>query len=113
PAPGWICVRWLKALGKYSYGIYVWHWPVQLIMVDAYAFHPARTPAAGAAQASAFLLGGVLLSLLCGWASYLAIERPFLRLKRFFGYEGGRRVVHATPDTTVTDATPATTPFAL
>jgi peptidoglycan/LPS O-acetylase OafA/YrhL len=33
-----------------------------------------------------FLVAGIGGSVVLGWLSYLIIERPFLRLKRFFVY---------------------------
>jgi len=87
PAPKWMCAPWLTMLGKYSYGIYVWHWFVRQIMGVVYARHPASSPAGGAAAALAFLVVGVVISTSCGWASYIVLERPFLTLKRLFRYE--------------------------
>lgn len=53
----------------------------------AYAKYPASSPAEGAAAAIAFLAVGVLISTGCGWASYVVLEAPFLKLKRLFRYE--------------------------
>ena len=94
PAPRWMCAPWLRLLGKYSYGIYVWHWFVRQIMGVVYAKYPASSPAGGAVAAILFLLVGLLLSTGCGWASYVVLEAPFLKLKRLFRYE---RVVHTRP----------------
>jgi peptidoglycan/LPS O-acetylase OafA/YrhL len=77
--PGWMTARPMRALGTYSYGIYVWHWFVQVPMV-AYAadLHPA-----------VFAATGVAVSLILGVVSYHVLERPFLQLKRGFGYATG------------------------
>jgi peptidoglycan/LPS O-acetylase OafA/YrhL len=77
-SPRGLGLRPLRALGKYSYGIYVWHWPLQQVML---IYHADRFSPAG------FLAAGLLGSLALGWLSYLVIERPFLNLKRFFAYE--------------------------
>jgi peptidoglycan/LPS O-acetylase OafA/YrhL len=75
--PRWMTARSMRALGTYSYGIYVWHWFVQFPMV-VYAshLHPA-----------AFAVTGVVASVLLGVISYHALERPFLQLKRGCGYD--------------------------
>jgi peptidoglycan/LPS O-acetylase OafA/YrhL len=96
PGPNWMRARWLELLGKYSYGIYVWHWPVQRVLLDLYGSRRAPTPALGATEAAAFLMGGALLSVCCGWASYKVIEQPFLRLKRFFSYDVDRDALEPT-----------------
>jgi peptidoglycan/LPS O-acetylase OafA/YrhL len=87
PAPAWLRASWLMTLGKYSYGIYVWHWFVRQIMAVVYTRYPASSPAGGAAAAIAFLVVGVPIAVGCGWASYVVIEGPFLRLKRLFRYQ--------------------------
>ncbi len=87
PAPQWMCAPWLRLLGKYSYGIYVWHWFVRQIMGVVYAKYPASSPAGGAVAAVAFLVVGLLISTACGWVSYVVLEAPFLKLKRLFRYE--------------------------
>jgi peptidoglycan/LPS O-acetylase OafA/YrhL len=70
----WAVLRWL---GKYSYGIYVWHWPLHRVMgMHLQAFTPI-----------AFLSIGIAGSLLLGYASYHVIEAPFLRLRSLVKYE--------------------------
>jgi len=87
PAPKWLCAPWLRMLGKYSYGIYVWHWFVREIMGVVYGWYPASSPEGGAVAVVAFLVVGLLLSVTCGWVSYVVLEGPFLKLKRLFRYE--------------------------
>lgn len=87
--PGaWLTAAPLRSLGKYSYGIYVWHFPLQRVLLGWYATRPAEPSAAALMDALVFVSAGLLGSLLLGWTSYHLIERPFLRLKRFFGYTG-------------------------
>jgi peptidoglycan/LPS O-acetylase OafA/YrhL len=81
----WLASRTLRALGKYSYGIYVWHFPLQRALLDWYGFQPPASGARGV-DTVVFLAAGIGGSLILGWISYLVIERPFLRLKRFFLY---------------------------
>jgi peptidoglycan/LPS O-acetylase OafA/YrhL len=81
----WLGNRALGALGKYSYGIYVWHFPLQRALLDWYGFQPPPSGVRGV-DTVLFLIAGIGGSVLLGWISYCVIERPFLRLKRFFVY---------------------------
>lgn len=83
---GWLCsllvkVKQLRWLGKYRYGIYVWHYLV-LCFVGAVAItaNQANT-ILGIGLSSIYFLSSIYLSLLAGWLSWHAIERPFLNLK--------------------------------
>ena len=79
---------WLRWLGRYSYGIYVWH-----LIFAGFVIAPTRhlvgliTPNKGP-QMLAGALTGTAASLLLGYISYHAYEVHFLRLKRFFAYRG-------------------------
>jgi peptidoglycan/LPS O-acetylase OafA/YrhL len=85
-APPWLLHPALRTLGKYSYGTYVWHWPIQRLMLVAYASTAPADRLQGALQALAFVGVGIAGSLACGCASYYLVETPFLRLKRLFAY---------------------------
>lgn len=71
------------AIGRRSYGIYLYHWPIFLFLgVDT------RLPV---------LAIGVALSFAAAWISYALVERPFLAMKRRWegdrpGIATGRRV---------------------
>ena len=91
-------LRPLRFLGRYSYGIYVWH-----ILLAGLIIPPTRILVAhlGLGKGPQFLAGaiaGTILSVLIGVLSYHLIEAHFLRLKRLVPY---RR-----------DATPPLPPFA-
>ena len=77
----------LRLLGRYSYGIYVWHWPLQRVLLSDFA--PVLPPVA-------FLALGVVGSFALAWVSYHAIELPFLHLKRFVAYGHEGRPVEST-----------------
>jgi peptidoglycan/LPS O-acetylase OafA/YrhL len=77
----------LRLLGRYSYGIYVWHWPLQNVMLSHYV------PVLGPGK---FFVTGLLGSFALAWVSYHAIELPFLHLKRFVAYGHERRPVEST-----------------
>jgi len=87
-APAWslatrvFCSRWMMLLGKYSYGLYVYHHFVsyyctrhgtEFVLASAVGSHTAAV----AIQAAA----GMVLSLVMAWLSYEFFERYFLQLK--------------------------------
>lgn len=73
--------RWLRVLGKYSYGIYVYHWLVQYCLV--------KLNLAGLRGSSPWLIFGLVSMITAGtaWASYHLLERPFLSLKRYARFD--------------------------
>lgn len=80
--PRWMCGRVLTTLGKYSYGIYVWHWPVQFSFV---------TFGKGQMNPAVFIGGGLVATCALALVSYHLLEAPFLRLKDRVGY-GAKRL---------------------
>lgn len=91
-ADRWLAVRPLRALGKYSYGIYVWHFPLQRALLAWYGFYAPAPGASHVADTVLFLLAGLGGSVFLGWISYHLIERPFLRLKRLFVYSAAESI---------------------
>jgi peptidoglycan/LPS O-acetylase OafA/YrhL len=79
-AEGWLksALSWapLVFLGKISYGIYLWHFPI----IDIGRGHVP--------EALLFVLP--LLGLACAVGSYYVVERPFLRLKDRWAAKGSR-----------------------
>jgi peptidoglycan/LPS O-acetylase OafA/YrhL len=65
---------WLRSFGKYSYGIYVIHYPML-------ALFPAR-PGLGSFALS--VTGGICLSYAAGVASWHVLEKHFVQLKQHF-----------------------------
>jgi peptidoglycan/LPS O-acetylase OafA/YrhL len=57
-----------------SYGVYLYAWPIQSSLIYLY---PAASP---------WLTGFItlVLSALCGFASWICIEQPALAMKRYF-----------------------------
>jgi peptidoglycan/LPS O-acetylase OafA/YrhL len=84
----WLEAGWLRSWGRYSYGIYVLHYPLLLVLLPPYAaWDAAGLPAWHALRAVLFLVGGGTLAFVTGWLSYLLFERHFLRLKWRFAYD--------------------------
>ena len=86
PAAKLLSVRWLRSLGTYSYGMYVWH----LILDEAWtAIFPRVHVAAGGWALFGTLVSILergLVSFLLAYASYHLVERHFLAWKRFVPY---------------------------
>ncbi len=63
-------------IGRISYGLYLWHWPVRLFVY----------PKNGLPASFGQLLIVVVLSLSLTTLSYYFVEKPFLRWKKRFGH---------------------------
>lgn len=74
----------LRTLGKYSYGIYLFHLPIILWLAD---WVDAMYPKVTWLGQLALYLAAVALSVLAAWVSWNVYEKRFLGLKRFFRYE--------------------------
>ena len=76
--------RWLRAVGKYSYAMYIVHMPLNLALLAA--LKPRFGASLGASLSLGLLyLGAVTLaSFALAYASYHLFERHFLRLKTRF-----------------------------
>lgn len=80
----WLSTAWLRWCGKYSYGIYVYHWPV-LILSRIYLLPQLQRwplPVFLTAVVHAVLI--TLLTLLISRISYALLEKRFLALKSRF-----------------------------
>jgi peptidoglycan/LPS O-acetylase OafA/YrhL len=66
-----LSLRPLVGLGKMSYSLYLWHWPIMVGI--AYRFHARHAVLA------------ILLSLPVAWISYRFVERPFRQVRSTVG----------------------------
>lgn len=68
PSMAWMSLAPVQSLGRWSYSVYLWHWPISvaLNMLRVNEAYPVAGPAFG-----------VLLSLLLGWLSYRFVEQAF------------------------------------
>jgi peptidoglycan/LPS O-acetylase OafA/YrhL len=75
--------RWIRTFGKYSYGMYVWHFPIyysiQHFMQLRSVVFPLPT-----AQAIPYVAFLVAASYAVAWLSFNGYEQWFLRLKTHF-----------------------------
>lgn len=65
----WLAAPWLVGIGLISYSLYLWHWPIFSYLHYEYGEVLPPTVTAGA----------LIMSLLCGYASWRWIETPFRR----------------------------------
>jgi peptidoglycan/LPS O-acetylase OafA/YrhL len=85
----WLGSRSLITLGHYSYGIYVFHQPIALVLHDI-GLQASSAPRFGGSQLPglvtfALAVGGA--SIACAAFSWHVWEQPFLRLKRHLPYQ--------------------------
>ena len=78
-------VRLMRALGGYSYGIYVVHLPILMVTKSLLASHAFFDPARESWIAACTLIA-LNMALTCGFAflSFHLYEKQFLKLKRYF-----------------------------
>jgi peptidoglycan/LPS O-acetylase OafA/YrhL len=99
--------RWLRFLGKYSYGLYLFHFPAHIIIHD-WVYGPDQFLHIGSSRVPGQLIYIVLsfaLSLAMALLSWHLLEKRFLALKRFFPSNAGR-----SPATPVIPQVPALQP---
>ena len=84
-----LCLPWMRAIGKYSYAIYIFHKPVAVALHASYGadFQQRITAWSGATKLAVFFGDSaliILISFSLAWISWRLIEQPFLNLKRKF-----------------------------
>jgi peptidoglycan/LPS O-acetylase OafA/YrhL len=86
--PRLLSAGWLRAFGKYSYGLYLIHLPV-MRAVREYFYDPMEYEALGLAPWSAQVLfygAAAAPAFALAWLSWRFFESPILRLKARFPY---------------------------
>jgi peptidoglycan/LPS O-acetylase OafA/YrhL len=82
PFPRALSAAPLRALGRYSYGLYVWHYLVHVWALGALRAHPAGAALLGSRLGyTAYAVAGVAASVALALASYHLVEKRFLALK--------------------------------
>jgi peptidoglycan/LPS O-acetylase OafA/YrhL len=69
--------RLMTGLGKYSYGMYIFHWPLYIIISRQYIFNVGTHDKTWLLAAVAFVA-----TCFCSFASYHLLEKHFLKLKQ-------------------------------
>lgn len=69
----------LRLLGKYSYGVYVFHWPV-IRVASKYFREWTPSPFLGVT----YVVTVVFMTAILSWLSWTLVEAPMLSLKRYF-----------------------------
>lgn len=87
----------LKMLGRYSYGLYIVHWPIATWLAWHIRIHAILPKFPGSPLLSELLFAALAftLSMTAAWLSWHLYEKQFLKLKRYFPYARVRAVTRA------------------
>ena len=92
PLERWLTAGWLRTFGRYSYGLYVLHYPLAYLLWSS-GVDPRKLPAVDGSKLPVQLLviaAAGSLSFGAAWVSYRYLESPFLRFKRYVPVHLGR-----------------------
>ena len=91
-----LSVRWITTIGKYSYGIYIFHSPVHRVLRPYVSGWLATGTGNGRFAAHVGYSASVLgISMLLALITWNVLEQPFLSLKRYFPMRIAPRIVSA------------------
>jgi len=79
----------LRILGKYSYGMYVFHKPIHDLLGRPLMASLGHATTESVGPALAYMAAASLVTFAAAVVSFHALELPFLRLKRYFGPRPG------------------------
>jgi peptidoglycan/LPS O-acetylase OafA/YrhL len=88
----------LRFLGRYSYGLYVWHYPIMIFLtLHHFTVDDLTRPLGARGLASAvYVVVNFTAAVLVSLVSWHVLERPLLNLKRYFDYRTREpRLLHA------------------
>jgi peptidoglycan/LPS O-acetylase OafA/YrhL len=75
----------LRWVGKYSYAIYIFHFPIKHIWFHYFALTvPPNAPWYRLGVVSYNFVGITAIAIVAAYISWYLIEQPFLTLKRYF-----------------------------
>lgn len=77
-------INWLLWLGKYSYGIYVFHWIILILFIYKAEYELLKRGVEIQLVYFTVRFAGIILILLISYLSYNFFEKKFLQLKRYF-----------------------------
>ncbi len=100
PVARWCSVAALRFLGRYSYALYIVHWPIATWLAWQIPAHAMLPAFAGSRLLSALLFVALafVLSMTAAWLSWHLYEKQFLKLKRYFPYARVRVVTRVEAD---------------
>ena len=84
PSRSWLRAAPLRALGKYSYAVYVFHKPLHDFVGKPLLGRLGLDASRSAAVACAYVTAGLLVTFVAAYMSYHLYEKYFLRLKGRF-----------------------------
>jgi peptidoglycan/LPS O-acetylase OafA/YrhL len=90
--------RPLRLLGKYSYALYVFHWPIGRLCDQLFPrwWHLGAAPLVYPwSFQAAYFVAAFSLSLFAAWLSWNLYEKHFLKLKKIFDYHHRSTLVRA------------------
>lgn len=84
---GWLAALPFRFVGRYSYGMYIWHGVIIALMARYTALlYPRAHVGAAMLYYAASIAVAVVASTVVALLSWYLIEHPFVRLKRFVRY---------------------------
>jgi len=84
----------LRACGKYSYGLYLYHLPLSVALHPLKGFYVARSHSA-AIGSVIYVASSLSVNLIVAMISYRLVEAPIMKLKSHFSYKSGDPVAPA------------------
>lgn len=81
-------------IGKISYGIYLYHGFVPVVVSDAMKKYFDIDPGTDFSPVLFFIFKFIVV-IATAWVSWVLVEKPILELKKYFGYDNNARKIKA------------------